>query len=279
MMRWFLVFGSLSICFLLTPAAHAQGEPPPGGPGAPPPPPPEAAPPPAPPSGEPAAPAPAAPAAAPQPVYGAPQPQPVYGAPPPAPPSGEPAGAHTHDGFYMRFALDFGPVFVNEKVTVNGNQAPGGDIKWRGFTLGYDFMFGGTPAPGFAIGGALVLTSTKNPDVEQGAFSQSASGTMYWAGLALFADFYPDPHGGAHILGMLGFSSISFVNTNGNSTQNSPSGILAGIGGGYEFWIGNQWSFGPIARLMYSSMSYENSGAKDSVSYLYPSIGIGITLH
>jgi hypothetical protein len=233
-----------------------------------------------------AAPPAAAPPAAAQPAApppGAAPPPPGYGTPPPGygppqPPNGEPPGAHTHDGFFMRLGLDFGPVGVTEKVSVNGNQL-GSDIKWSGFTIGYDLLLGGSPVPGLAIGGAILLTTTKDPKVEQGSLSVNANGTMVTGGVAFFGDFYPDPHGGGHILAMLGYSSISYVSTSGQSTSNSPTGLMAAIGGGYEFWIANQWSIGPVLRLMYANMNYESNGAKDSASMLYPSIGVGFTLH
>ncbi len=177
----------------------------------------------------------------------------------------------------MRIGLDFGPVSVTEKVTIGSTSSP--DIKWKGFTLGYDLLLGGTPVPGLAIGGALLATTTKNPGVTQGSLDLNANGTMVWSGIGAFGDYYFDPHGGGHIQAIIGYSSISFVSTNGQSTSNSPSGVLLAIGGGYDFWIANQWSVGPMARLVYANMKYSSGGAEDSVSYLYPSIGVGFVLH
>lgn len=217
---------------------------------------------------EPAAPP---PAAAPAPPPPAPAPAP----PPPADP--EAGGAHTHDGFYFRMGLNFGPIIMKENL--EGGGATGPDIKYSGLHSGFDLMFGGTPAPGLAIGGGLIAGWTSDPKVELGGQSATAKGTLVFSGIALFGDYYLDPHKGLHILGLLGFSSVDFIPDEGSNSGKNPSGIMFGAGVGYDFWIGNEWSVGPVGRVIYSSMSAEENGVKDKVSYLYPSIGVAFTLH
>jgi hypothetical protein len=255
---------ALSVAFVLsiTGLASAQGDP-----GAPPPPPDGAAPAPAPAEAAPppaAQPAPApAPAAAPPPMMG----------PPPGPPPEE-GGARTHDGFFMRLGLDFGPLILSAKADVGGSE-----IKYSGAHVGFDLMFGGSPVEGLAIGGALMVNQTRDPKIDLGGTSVDSKGTLYVSGVGVFGDFYPDPHGGLNIQALVGYSAVSFTDDNGNSSNNDPTGLLLGAGVGYDFWVADEWSIGPIARVLYGNMKYEAFGAKVTYSYVYPSIGVGFTLH
>lgn len=54
-----------------------------------------------------------------------------------------------------------------------------------------------------------------------------------------FADIYPDPKGGFHIMPSLGWAFLYFV----------PAGPVAGVGVGYDFWVGPEVSMGFMARF------------------------------
>jgi outer membrane autotransporter protein len=198
----------------------------------------------------------------------------MMGPPPPAPEDG---GARTHDGFFLRLGLNFGPLIMKEKVEVG--SVTGLEADYSGLHTGFDLLIGGSPAKGLAIGGALLVNQTKDPHFKAGSLEGDASGSLYFVGIGLFGDYYPDPHGGLHIQGMVGFSSVDFVNSSGQSGSSSPSGAMFGLGVGYDFWVADEWSIGPFGRVLYSSMSDEQGGATDKVSYLYPSIGLAFTLH
>lgn len=193
-------------------------------------------------------------------------------APPP-----DAGGAETHDGFFFRLGLNFGPLIASEKIEINGQEGPEAD--YSGLTIGTDILIGGTPIPGLAIGGALIGASTRDPTVKQGDFEAEADGTLLVLGVGAFADYYFDPHSGGHVQLLLGFAAADFVRASGSSGGSDPTGLMVGLGGGYDFWIGDEWSIGPFARILYSPLSAEENGAKDKVSYLYPSIGVAFTLH
>lgn len=186
-------------------------------------------------------------------------------------------GANTHDGFYFRIGLNFGPLITTATPEVNGQE--GEDIKYSGLHIGSDLMFGGTPVPGLAIGGALVSGFTTDPTVKQGSVEGKADGTMIFSGIAAFGDYYFDPHGGGHAMLLLGFAAADFVSSSGSSGGNDPTGPMVGIGGGYDFWIGNEWSVGPFARVIYAPLSAKEDPVKVKYSYLYPSIGVSFVLH
>ena len=188
------------------------------------------------------------------------------------------AEPETHDGFFLRLGANVGPGSVSETIEVGGTEGP--EASFSGLTFGFDLMLGGTPAPGLVIGGALLTTTTSDPSFEQGSVKGTADGTLLMAGVAAFANYYFDPTQGLHGQLILGYGAVDFVRPNGASGGgNDPTGLLAGLGVGYDFWLGGEWSVGPFARVLYGSMGASAGSASSSVTYLYPSIGAAFTLH
>jgi hypothetical protein len=54
---------------------------------------------------------------------------------------------------------------------------------------------------------------------------------------------------------------------------------VVGAGVGYDFWIGDEWSIGPFGRFLFASMGAEGGGVTTKDTFLYPSLGVAITLH
>ncbi len=188
------------------------------------------------------------------------------------------AEPRTHDGFFLRLGLNLGPMIVNESYEFNG-QSAGDDGKITGFSTGFDLLLGGTLAPGFVLGGGLLGVTTSNPHLKRGPFEADADGTMILAGAALFANYYFDPTQGFNLQGLVGYGALDYVDEGGASGGNDPSGIIFGIGAGYDFWISDQWSIGPFGRVLMGSMSASAGGAEASQFILYPNIGVAFTLH
>ena len=179
-------------------------------------------------------------------------------------------GARTHDGFFFRIGVNFGLGSLSSDSTTFGDESI------SGFTSGTDFLFGGTPVPGLVIGGGLVSTIAPGPKYELRDQEIELDGTLYMFGLMGFVNYYIDPHEGFHLQAFAGYGALDFVTDAGQSGGNDPHGPFFGGGLGYDFWISDQWSIGPFARVLYGTMSSEGA---DSVSYLYPSIGVAFTLH
>ncbi len=102
---------------------------------------------------------------------------------------------------------------------------------------------------------------------------------MIFAAMALFVNYYFDPGEGLHLQALAGFSAIDFVSDEGASGGNDPTGFVVGAGVGYDFWIGDEWSIGPFGRFLFASMGAEGGGATTNDTFLYPSLGVAITLH
>ncbi|MEZ4220962.1 MAG: autotransporter domain-containing protein [Polyangiaceae bacterium] len=190
-------------------------------------------------------------------------------------PAAPPSDVHNHDGFYLNLGLNFGYSMVSWSVDGAGSL----DQDLSGLSSGFDLLIGGTPVPGLVIGGGLIGVRTSDPKIKTGSVETTADGTMLLAGLSLFGQYYFDPAEGFFLQGQLGYAVLDFVNSNGSSGGNDPTGFLVGVGAGYDFWIGEQWSVGPVARFLYASTSVEAGAAKATQSYLYPSLGVAFTLH
>lgn len=211
-------------CVALATTATAQ-QPPAAAPAAQPAPPSPAGSPPPPPPGYPPP-----PAAYPPGAY-APPPPGYYAAPPP------PIGVHLHDGFYLR--MDFGYGLLGVTETTDPSTI---DVKVKGSGGSFALGLGGTPTPGLAIGGELLVQVASKPTVEAAGIELQSNSAVALSTFGPFVDWFPDPKGGGHVGAMIGWASFA-------GTNYSSSGYGAALFGGYDFWIGDQWSLGPLVRL------------------------------
>jgi hypothetical protein len=212
---------------------------------------------------------------------------PVVLAPPPPPPAPPPPpssdgerekqGEHTHDGFYFRLGLGVGyfagSLDTSPKATISGAQ------------LALDLAFGGTPVPGLVIGGGIYGSAAGAQWESAGVTANIGSAALSTVGP--FVDWYPNPKDGWHLTGMFGLSRFVFTPDNGGSSATSTVGGAAMIGGGYEFWIGREWSLGFIARLQYAAATLHDqpvsvatpASISARVSAVEPALLVGLTFH
>jgi hypothetical protein len=218
------------------------------------------------------APAPAAPAPAPPPAAPAPPPgYYAYPAPPPPPP---PQGVHEHDGFYFRVGIGGGYASLDGTVLDI-------DAKIKGGGASLELLFGGTPASGLVIGGGFVFQSLSKPTVELGGQEYDAKNDLSFGLLGPFIDFYPDATGGFHFGGMFGLATATVDSSSSSSSSNSAS--ISGGGGflqlGYDFWIGEQWSVGPNARVLWASLKNDDSDVDEKYTMTGFQLLASFTLH
>jgi len=241
-----------------------------------------------------------------QPGYGQPgygQPQPGYGPPPGqggypppgyAPPPGQggypPPGygaaqdesVHFHDGFYFRFGLGIGSLHVN--TTPDEGE---GEIITTGTGGAVEIALGGTPTPGFVLGGAISGMSVSEPDMEMKLGGESYKDTAKdetWtqSSIGLFADYYFDPEGGFHAQGLLALGVLAVDDTSEADADVSATGPLFALGLGYEGWIAEQWGIGVLGRLTYASLKSDKIGDDDvklNHTVISPALLLTITCH
>lgn len=179
---------------------------------------------------------------------------------------------HEHDGFYFRVGIGGGYASLDGSL---GNF----DAKIKGGGPSLELLFGGTPAPGVVIGGGFAFQSLSKPTVEIDGQEFDAKNNLSYGILGPFVDIYPDPTGGFHVGGMFGFANAT-VDTNSTSSDSaSISGAGAFVHVGYDFWIGDQWSVGPNARFLWSSLKNDDSDVDEKYTLTGFQILASFTLH
>jgi hypothetical protein len=180
-------------------------------------------------------------------------------------------GRRFHDGAYSRYGI--GGAY--QSVT------SGGGSTLTGGGVSVDAWFGGTPAPGWAIGAIWSALLVADPDASISAadnngvaVSGQARGLTVLSSLGPFVDVYPDPRAGLHFMAGVTYSSFSFTTDAGESSE-SATGVGLFGGAGYEAWIGSEWSLGLLTRLQWASLS-DSSG---TTTALAPVLLLGLTCH
>ncbi|MDX2053696.1 MAG: hypothetical protein SFV15_14945 [Polyangiaceae bacterium] len=154
----------------------------------------------------------------------------------------------THDGFYMQ--LQGGLGYYSTSAETLGVKA-----EYSGATFATSFLLGGTPGAGLVVGGGMILDYGSSPTVEiNGQEVPNSISSQYIVGIGPFVDYYPDPKGGLHFQLFPGWGGLESA-SNGNVGGSDPTGLVLSLGGGYEWWLSDQWSAGVLGRLIYAPLS------------------------
>ena len=163
-----------------------------------------------------------------------------------------------HDGFYLRGALGLGL----GSALVSSDTKSIGDYSFSGGVGASDLWIGGTPTPGLAMGAAisvLGLNSSRRTVDDRRVSGDVTGGSGL---LGYFVDVFPEPERGFHFGGALGIASGSAKVKDG-PREFEGGGLGLEAWGGYDFWVGPQWSLGGMARLL-GSVTRDK---KDDVNY------------
>lgn len=180
---------------------------------------------------------------------------------------GAPAHAESrkHDGIYA--SADMGVGYVTSSGDSNPSKLSGVSTPlslWLGYTFG--------PV---ALGGGAFTDSVWWPSYDARdppTFDEDLGFALF--GFAAFADIYPDPKGGFHIMPTVGWAYIL-------SPTEYPSGLALGVGVGYDFWVASEWSLGAMARFTYAPLTAEAVAARNRVPYptFAPELLFTVTYH
>jgi len=156
----------------------------------------------------------------------------------------------THDGFYLSIEAGLGYLSASAESAF-------GDESISSSTFSSALLLGGTVGP-VAIGGGFTYDYGFSPSYEvNGQEVEAEDVTMSLIGIGAFADYYVDPTGGLHFLGFLGWGGLE-RSYQGDSGGSDPTGMLVTLGGGYDWWMSDEWSIGPLARFTYAPLSYND---------------------
>lgn len=167
-----------------------------------------------------------------------------------------------HDGFYLRMGIGYGRGSVTSKGKVLGIDI---EAKFEGGGPSYELLLGGTIGSGFVLGGGFVGQDISEPKITVtgggGALDSSSIAKNQSLGVVVLGpmvDWFPDPKGGGHVGAMVGIGGIGLSGDDGKSS----SGTGASLWGGYDFWVGEQWSLGPELRVVYVSAHRDVIGSR-----------------
>jgi hypothetical protein len=185
--------------------------------------------------------------------------------PPPPPPVESPKredapGVRTHDGFFFRIALGPGAFFGSGTERDNGRDSHEGSI--NGFALVGELSFGGTVGRGVVLGGGNWNAVALSPTMKGKGLNPATVETEVRDPVVLpfglvgpFLDWYVNPKEGFHIQTAVGLATGGYEEPGDNEDTIFLTGIGGMIGLGHEWWIGEQWSMGILARGTFGSLS------------------------
>jgi len=155
-----------------------------------------------------------------------------------------------HDGLYVRLGFNAGYAW---------DAAERGDSRMTSKGAGgfLEYAFGGNLSDHFIVAFAHHTFGVFSPETSVDGTHVEFDHTAFYQVIGLLIDVYPDPTDGWHITATLGSSSANVQLRDGENTDNG-FGLL--LGGGYDFWIGEQWSLGVGGRLIYISGASDDFG-------------------
>jgi hypothetical protein len=193
----------------------------------------------------------------------------------PAPAPAATAGVREHDGFYLRLGLGLGFAFGTTKP-----EESSADADVSGFGIPSELAIGGTLAPGLVIGGGAYNMFVPAPKYKI-ADQDVDGGGIQLGSLGPFVDYYLDPKGGIHFGGALLFASAAVAEKD-SIPKASGFGFGAALMGGYEIFVGEQWSIGVVGRVAYYNVKLTADLPGDpqtTLGVFTPAVLFGATYH
>ena len=141
-----------------------------------------------------------------------------------------------------------------------------------------EFGLGGTIGEGLVIGGRVIGVGGENLDLEASGEKTSVDGSLSFATLQLFGDWYLDPKSGLHIEGALGPAGLTYDPTPDDEDdfygdendfyddKVELNGFGGSLGVGLEGFVSDNWSLGGLLRLNWAA--FDGSIGPDETSPL-----------
>jgi hypothetical protein len=125
-----------------------------------------------------------------------------------------------------------------------------------GGAFAMEITIGGTIGP-VMLGGVLALAAMGDEQIEyeDGGDPTALDGSFNLWILGFAADWYPSAEGGFHVGGAIGFAVMQGRIPEGSRASDLGIEQVGGVGfglsllTGYDFWVGEQWSMGPLLRM------------------------------
>jgi hypothetical protein len=186
--------------------------------------------------------------------------------PPPPPPVGR--TYHQHDGFYVRVSGGLGSL-LSASADVSDDS-----FSSDGLSLDVDALVGGSPAPGFSVGGGLLASLQLSGEWELDNGIGNASADLTSIIIGPFADGYPAPNGGWHFGGLLGLAGVSLQQPGGSQDSSNAIGVGGAFWTGYDVWVAPDWSVG--GSLQFDALRATNSDDDLTISKVGASLKFSV---
>jgi hypothetical protein len=166
------------------------------------------------------------------------------------------AAPHARDGFYLQLTTGLGvPNFAS--TTDESSPATQFGQSEGGLSIGGSLLLGVPLRPGIVVGGgalaALCLSDGTQHTQDGRAVQWDGAyhmGAYSMAVLGPFVDLYPSPALGWHVQALVGYARLDHADTSATGGL----GFMAGIG--HDWWLGEHWSGGLLARVTYVSAHF-----------------------
>jgi hypothetical protein len=179
----------------------------------------------------------------------------------------QPPSAYHHDGFYLRFSS--GPHYIS--FTGDGKTT---DVSIHGFTNAGMLAIGGTPGDGFVIAG--VIRGEQVRGTLHGAPKPGGNGTATLGQVGIMADYFPRATDGWHVGGLVALGVITVSDS--PLPDSSGAAFAATAFGGYDWWIGPEWSLGLMAVFSASSRASLKDSDRNESGYSLNALSGGLDL-
>lgn len=210
------------------------------------------------------------------------------GSSPPPPTEQIRPGVHLHDGFYLRMGIGIGGVTGSGEPKGADSSGASAKSDFVGVAALGELALGGAVLPGVVLGVGTYNAIVPSLTVTAGGEDYESNGAL--ESIGPFVDLYPNAMQGFHLQAAITYAVIAVSESksktravfNGETydyvSSSVPAddysgggfGLMAGIG--YEWWVGEQWGVGILARLQYASATLKPAanGPEVSASLIVP---------
>jgi hypothetical protein len=131
---------------------------------------------------------------------------------------------------------------------------------------------GGTPGEGFVVGGAFRAEQVRG--TLHGASNPAGNATATVGQLGILMDWFPRPSDGWHVGGLVSLGILSISDS--KLPDSSGAAFAASVFGGYDFWIGPEWSLGVMATFTGTSRATLKDSNQNESGYALNALAGGV---
>jgi hypothetical protein len=153
-------------------------------------------------------------------------------------------------------------------------SGPLGNASISGSGVALSAAFGGTITRGLVVGGALRIADgvgefTGAP-LDAGGHARVTLVQL----VGVFVDWFPNEVDGWHVGSQLGLGGVGV--TDSLSRDSSALAFTGSIFGGYDWWIGPQWSLGVLMSLSTATSEAMSQSNGDATGYSFTPLAFGL---